>query len=138
MKFPLSDLHIDPTLCPAKDELFMSRMMDVMKDRLGLYFAAVPLSLCIPFDQDYRPDLHKIGAPAIKQAAEVARAGNHPNMISYQRGYWFVISDDYIPYFAALTGLPDYVPCFILGEPEHPLIRDVQGPLENAGRYLGF
>jgi hypothetical protein len=28
-------------------------------------------------------------------------------MFAYQHGYWFVVPDDYIPYFAALTGLPD-------------------------------
>jgi hypothetical protein len=61
-------------------------------------------------------------------------------MFAYQHGYWFVVPDDYIPYFAALTGLPDYVPCFILGQPEHDLIRDLQGPIDPISfrQLLGF
>lgn|GEM_PF-3692089 len=40
-----------------------------------------------------------------------------------------MVSDDYISLFAALRGLPDYVPRYILGRPENPHIRDLQGPI---------
>jgi hypothetical protein len=45
-----------------------------------------------------------------------------------------------LPYFAALTGLPDYVPCFVLAQPEHDLIRDLQGPIDPIcfRQLLGF
>lgn len=45
-------------------------------------------------------------------------------------GTWFIVSDDYIPLFAALTGLPDYVPCRVLGKPDSTLLRNVQGPID--------
>ncbi len=54
--------------------------------------------------------------------------GQVQKLFVYQRGKWFVVSDDYIVLFAALNGLPDYVPCWVLGKPEGDLVRDVQGP----------
>jgi len=130
MHVKASDIHFDPDLTPARDETFMRHLENALNGTEPIYFAAVPTSICIPFDQDYRPDLHPVGAAAIKLAAEQASNGEHQKLITYQRGYWFIVSDDYIPNFAALTGLPDYLPCFILGKPDHPLVRDLQGPID--------
>ena len=58
----------------------------------------------------------------------------------YQRGKWFVVSDDYIVLFAALNGLPDYVPCWVLGKPDGDLVRDVQGTVasKDVAQLLGI
>lgn len=133
-------LHFLPDLTPKTDERFSHLLSQALDGQIPVYFAAIPLALCVPFDLDYRPDLHSVGAEAIKQAASDARQGKPRKMFAYQHGYWFVVPDDYIPYFAALTGLPDYVPCFILGQPEHDLIRDLQGPIDPISfrQLLGF
>jgi len=140
MRVNPSNIHFDPNLTPGHDELFARHLTAAVKGTMPVYFAAVPSSLCIPFDRDYRPDLHSIGAAAIKEAFERAREGNHQKLLTYQRGYWFIVSDDYIPYFAALIGMPDYLPCFIFGKPDHPLIQDVQGPIdaESFKKYIGI
>jgi hypothetical protein len=135
-----SDLHFDPNLTPERDENFIRHMSAALDGTEPIYFAAVPTSICIPFDRDYRPDLHPVGAEAIKQAAERGKKGEHQNLIVYQRGYWFIVSDDYIPYFGALTGMPDYLPCLILGKPDHPLVKDLQGPIDpkEFKKYIGL
>jgi hypothetical protein len=42
--------------------------------------------------------------------------------------------------FAALNGLPGYVPCWVLGKPESDLVRDVQGPVPSSkvARLMGI
>ena len=134
------DIQIDPTLSPAHDLEFLRRLEAVLKGSEPVFFAAVPTSLCLPFDPDYRPDLHPVGVAAIAEAATNACSGHHQKLVTYQRGYWFVIADDYIPYFAALHGLPDYLPCFILGQPDHPLLKDIQGPIDRDSfrDYVGL
>ncbi len=111
-----------------------------MKARLPVYFAAVPLILCVPFDLDYRPDLHPIGRKAIEASRRASRQNNFHRLIVYPRRKWFAISDDYIHLFAALEGRPDYLPCFILGKPDNEMLRDVQGPIaaEDVPRILGM
>jgi hypothetical protein len=42
------------------------------------------------------------------------------------------VSDDYIVLFAALNGLPDYVPCWVLGKPEGDFAPDIQGPVAST------
>jgi hypothetical protein len=68
------------------------------------YISRPYLSVFAPFDLDYRPDRHSVGEAAIREAFEQAKAGAFPKMFAYQRGAWFIISDDYIPLFAAITG----------------------------------
>ena len=124
-----SSINIDLNLCPNKDSTFDRLFEQAMKGETPVYFGAVPLALCIPADPDYRPDMHNIGAQAIEIALNDAKRGNFHNLIVYPRGIWFVVSDDYIPLFASLRGLPDYVPCWILGKPNNELVKDLQGPI---------
>jgi len=136
----VKDIHIDPTLSPKTDEEWMHLAEAATKGRLPVYFAAIPLILCVPFDLDYRPDLHPVGKQAIEQAKLEWKQNNFHNLIVYPRGKWFVVSDDYIQLFAALEGRPDYLPCFILGKPDNDLLRDVQGPIaiEDVPKILGL
>jgi hypothetical protein len=84
----------------------------------------------VPFDLDYRPDLHPVGQKAIRAFVERAKRQEFRNLIVYPRGRWFVISDDYIDLFAAFEGRPDFLPCFIMGKPEDDMLRDLQGPID--------
>jgi hypothetical protein len=136
----VSDIHSLPELTPKHDDQFSALLQRAISGDVPVYFAAVPLALCVPFDLDYRPDLHPVGAKAISQMTEAWRNGQFQKMFVYQRGKWFVVSDDYIVLFAALPGLPDYVPCWVLGKPEGDLVRDVQGPVapNDVARMLGI
>jgi hypothetical protein len=135
-----SALHSLPGLTPKHDERFLALLQGAVSGGVPVYFAAVPLAICVPFDLDYRPDLHPVGAQAINQMVEAWNTEKFPKLFVYQRGKWFVGSDDYIPLFAALRGLPDYVPCWVLGEPDSDLVRDVQGPIapEDVPKLLGL
>jgi len=118
-----------PGLSPKMDQHFLNLLESAVAGTTPVYFAAVPLALCVPYDLDYRPDLHPVGEAAIQEAVSRAERGDFGKIITYQRGAWFVVSDDYIPLFAALLGLPDYVPCWVLEKPHSDLVRDVQGPI---------
>ena len=136
----VSELHSLPGLTPKHDERLSALLQGAVSDDVPVYFAVVPLALCVPFDLDYRPDLHPVGAMAIGQMTEECRNGQFQELFVYQRGKWFIVSDDYIVLFAALNGLPDYVPCWVLGKPEGDLVRDVQGPIasNDVARLLGI
>ncbi len=125
-----SAVHFLPGLTPKHDEQFSALLNRALAGDVPVYFAAVSLSLCVPFDLDYRPDLHAAGAMAISEMDEAWRNGQLQKMFVYQRGSWFVVSDDYIVLYAALRGRPEYVPCWVLGLPESDLVCDVQGPIE--------
>jgi hypothetical protein len=134
----INSLNVDPTLRPNYDSRFSVLYDKAMKKEIPIYFAPIPLSLCIPYDVDFRPDLHPIGKQVMAEKREQALSGQVALMYVYQRGFWFVVSDDYFTFFAALFGNPEFVPCYILGEPSHPLLDDVQGPFnpENLMPYV--
>ncbi len=54
----VSDIHSLPDLTPKHDERFSALLQGAVSGDVPVYFAAVPLALCVPFDLDYRPDLH--------------------------------------------------------------------------------
>jgi hypothetical protein len=136
----MSDIQSMPGLTPKRDDQFAALLQSAITGLVPVYLAAVPLALCIPYDPDYRPDLHEVGAEAISKLTGEGRQGQLQNLFVYQRGKWFVVSDDYIALFAALNGLPDYVPCWVLGKPEGDLVQDVQGPIapSDVARLLGM
>lgn len=70
-----------------------------------------------------------MGRQTITQVFGAWSNGQFQNLFVYQRGKSFVVSDDYIPLFAALRGRPDYVPCWVFGRPDSDVARDVQGPI---------
>lgn len=135
-----NEIHFLPELTPKRDEMLLSLMEQALKDELPLYYAAIPLALCIHFDVEYRPDMHPLGKTAIKQASDEATQNIFQELLVYPKGLWFVVADDYIPLFAAIGGLPDYVPCYILGKPDNPHIKDVQGPIhqQDVAKVLGL
>jgi hypothetical protein len=59
-----------PDLTPKHDERLMALLKGAFSGDVPVYFAAVPLALCVPFDLDYRPDLHPVVRKAISQMTE--------------------------------------------------------------------
>ncbi|MGF1573632.1 MAG: hypothetical protein ACFCU1_11255 [Sumerlaeia bacterium] len=129
MKIPLLNIKSAPDLAPAHDEQFAKLFASAINGTVPVYFAAVPVGNIVPFDLDYRPDLNKMGAAGIQHCFKQAQQGHFQKLIVYQRGAWFVVSDDYVPLFAYLQGGPDYMPCWIMGKPTGNGLKDVQGPL---------
>src|SRR5260370_30326963 len=115
-KIKVSDLKIDSSLQPKSDPEWLRLADGALKAQVPVYFAAVPLILCVPFDLDYRPDVHPVGQQAIRAFVEMADRQEFQNLIVYPRGKWFMISDHYIELFAALEAKPDFLPCFIMGK----------------------
>jgi len=115
-----------PGLTPAHDEHWIELGGRALAGEEPVYFAMVPIGNLIPFDIDYRPDLHPLGRADIARCTERALEGKFQYPVVYQRGYWFVVSDDYISLFAAMGGRPDYVACVVMGRIDHPLVKDVQ------------
>jgi len=75
-----------PGLTPKFDPTLDGLMDSAIKGAVPVYFAAVPLALCLPFDVEYRADLHQVGAAAIDRAFQQACAGNFKRMLVYPRG----------------------------------------------------
>ncbi len=111
----LQNIQIDPTLNPKRGDEWMRLADFCLKGELPVYYASVPLVLCVPFDLNYRPDLHPAGRRSIDAMKEEWANQRFHRLIVYPRGRWFVISDDYIQLFAALEGRPDYLPCWVSG-----------------------
>lgn len=128
VRVPIEKLSTDPDLVPKLDDTFVQLVVAAVKGNVPVYLASVPLELCVPFDADYRPDLHPIGASAIKSLIENEELS--APMIAYPTSGRFIIADDYIRLFAALRTRAEYVACWILGEPENDRLCDVQGPIE--------
>ena len=123
------EIGYDPDLTPKHDETMIVLMEQAIKGELPLYSGKVPLGLIVPFDLDYRPDTHPIGKQMIDLAFKEGSEGKLYSIIVYPRGIWFVSSDDYPYLFAAIRGRPDYVPCWILGKPDSPFVKDLRGPI---------
>ena len=131
-RVPIDSIHIDSELKPQMDEHLLELMDAAMAGNLPVFFGAVPISHVVPFDLDYRPDKHPIGAQAIDAFLEDWKQGRYRHLLVYPRGIWFVVSDHYISLFAALRGRVEYLPCWILGKPENAQIKDLQGPIAEA------
>lgn len=111
------------------DERLISLMEQALNGNLQMYYGEVQIGQLVPYDLDYRPDLHPITKMAIDRCVEAWENGFFQKLVVYQQGAWFVVSDDYIALFAALRCRTDFVPCWILGKPEYAQVKNVQGPV---------
>ena len=140
-RVPVSELRIDPQMAPKRDGRFVEFLKAAVKGERPVYFAQIPLILCVPFDLDYRPDLHPVTASAIHQRAVQVRKRLSPALFVYPRGKWFVVADDCLPFFAAVEERREYIPCWVLGALENPLPEKIQGlidPTEFRTKILGW
>ena len=124
----VDSLKIDPATAPKSDETLIRLIQAAVKGTVPVYFAIIPLSLCGPFDTEYRPDVHP-GVAALTEARAKQVTEQPIAMLVYPKGRWFVVSDDYPTLWAYQRALPDYVPCVVLGKPEGEGVEIVQGPL---------
>ena len=138
-KVKIEDLELSEYQ-PQKDEILIYLWEQALAGRTPVYFAAIPLKMIEPFDKEYDPRKHPIGNKAIEAIMEDWRNNKFQYTWVYPRDDKYILSDDYMVYYAALTGQPDFMPCLVLGKPENDAIKDIQGPLDIIAirKYLGF
>jgi len=95
-----------------------------------VYFAAIPLRLIRPYAPEFNFLMLPGGEAIIAAIIAQARQGHFPRLWVYEKDNTFVMSDDYPKYHACILGQPDYVPCWVLGYPQHIAAKDVQGPVD--------
>jgi hypothetical protein len=127
-------------LRPLRDEILGYLLQRAVDGLLPVYAAALPRTLIRPFDPEYNPEKHPLGLAAVEQTMAEWRAGQVPHVWVYPSVDAYVLSDDYIPWAAALRGQPDFMPCWVLGYPSVPGTGEVQGPIdqESVRKLLGF
>lgn len=129
-----------PGLIPRFDPVFDYLVESAASGRLDVWYAAIPRNAILPFDPEYAPRKHPVGEAAVREVMSRGKKGEFAKLWVYQRGQVFVMSDDYIVWEAAREGQPDYLPCWVLGRPEHSRVVDLQGPLDHPSvlQLLGF
>lgn len=127
-------------LKPLEDKVFTYLLEQAVAGVIPVYYGAVPFIMIRPFDEGYRPEAHPVGKAAVDAIIQDWSEGKFQKVWVYPKGNHFILSDDYIVYAAAQQGQPDYLPCWILGKPEGPAVKDVQGPIAKNDllRLLGF
>jgi len=86
----------------------------------------------------------RYGKPIGRQAVDAMKrnwlTGNFSKLWVYPDGSNYAMSDDYITFYAAKEGQPDFLPCFILGETEDSRVEPLQGPIQvsDVRKALGF
>ena len=128
-RVPVESIHSHPELTPPHDAVLTRLLESALKGDVPVYFAAIPLRLIKPFADFYDPRRHPVGRQAIAMIQERWRNQQFTNMLVYPRDDVFVMSDNYIAYYACLEGKPDYVACWIVGHCTSPDACDVQGPI---------
>jgi hypothetical protein len=129
-KVKVEDIHPMEGLKPLEDETLLYLWQQAIKGSIPVYFAAVPLELIEPYDKEYDPRKHPVGKKVIETMIQAWQKNQFQPVWVYPKGDKFILSDDYCVYYAALTGQPDYVPCWILGKTDHHDVKDMQGPIE--------
>ncbi len=128
-KEEIGELKTLPGLDPKIDDHFVDLIQRALKGRVPVYFAAVPLALIVPFDIDYRPDLHPLGKQLIDEYTENWKKNEYSNIMVYPKGKWFICPDDYLVLFGAIKTSPSHIGCAIFGEYDNDDVELIKGPL---------
>jgi len=128
-RIPPSRLQTLPELTPPSDPVLTYLLERAVEGNLPVYFAAVPLELVKPFSDSFDPRRHPVGVHAIAAVQQRWKNQRFTNLVVYPQGNVFIMSDDYITYYACLEGNSEYVPCWVLGACTNESARDVQGPI---------
>jgi len=134
------NLQSIPALVPPTDLIFNYLLEEAVTGRVPVYFAAIPLTMVWPFAPDFQVENHPIGKQMVDALFAEGCKGNLQRMWVYPRDQHFVASDDYATLAAARRGDPDFVPCWVLGNPHLLGVEQIQGPirLEDVRRLLGI
>jgi len=130
---PIEHLHNHPDLTPPHDAVLDYLLERALEGNVQVYFAAIPLGLVKPFSDQYDPRRHALWPQLFASVQERWKNQQFQKMLVYPKKDVFIMSDDYITYFACMAGNPEYVPCWVLGPCTHPDARDVQGPMSTEG-----
>jgi hypothetical protein len=104
---------------PPHDEIFDMLFGLAMHGDLSVFFGAIPLQLIRPFSDEFKFASIPNGPEIITAIVDEALNGNLPRLWVYEKGEYFVMSDNYPGYEACIQGQPDFVPCWILGRPRN-------------------
>jgi len=131
----IEEVHEGEQLAPPRDPDLVVLVRSVLDGVVTRYWAMVPRVLVRPFVTDYNPSVSATWAPVYRHVVEQMRRGVYQNLLTYQVDDMFVVGEDYLAYYAYQEVAPEWVPCYILGEPKSDAIRGVRlGPEELAQR----
>ena len=132
-------IKVDPAMRPNYDERFTRHYEQALLGEIPTYFAEVPTKLLVPFDVDFRPDKHPMGIKTMEAMAKRWQKGDFSAIYAYQRGFWFVVSDDYNAMFTAILNNYGTVVCLVMGELNHPMVTKFQRiPPDEVSQAFGF
>jgi hypothetical protein len=131
-KIPVKNLTVSPELNPKHDEILIYLWQQAITGAVPVYFAAVPFDLIEPFDKEYNPRKHPVGQQVIAAETEAWKRNQFRPVWVYPREGMYILSDDYMVYYAAVAVKPDFLPCLILGNLENDRIKNIQGPVDKA------
>jgi len=136
VKLNTKDVHIHSDFSPQIDETFIELVKKALKGEIPVYYAAVPLAICVPFDLEYDPndipiaELREAINNLINHYVRDGKNNKFHHMIVYPKGRWFIVSDHYPEFFAAVENNPSYVPCGIMGDFNSDFVEIIEGPLD--------
>lgn len=129
-EIPIDKIKVNNEFKPPDDPVFQYLYEEASRSRVPVYFAVVPLSLIRPFAPDFHPENHPIGKQMVEAITADWREGHFTYMWIYPKENYFIMSDDYLLFASAMQGQPDFMPCWVLGYPWLPGVRDIQGPIK--------
>lgn len=137
---PRDKINVNNEFKPPDDPLFAYLLDETIAGRVPVYFASIPLKIIRPFAPDFHPETHPIGKEMVEAITADWREGHFHFMWVYPKGGHFVMSDDYLTFASAVQGQPDFMPCWVLGDPRLPGVKDIQGPIrhEDVRKLLGL
>jgi hypothetical protein len=135
-----SDIETVGELRPPLDPVFDHLIEAALAGRVPVYFGAVPRAYIRPFDPSFAATKHPVSDAAISDVHVRWQRGELTPIWIYPTSNGFIMSDDYVVWEAIKKGEPDFVPCWILGPPNHPGVTNLRGPIDQSAvkRALGF
>ena len=115
---------------PPTDPVFLYLLQEAMFGSLQVFYATVPTPRVKRFNPGFRPERTPSGEAVVDAIFQDWKKGDFKTMWVYPKGDLFIASDDYFTLAAVDRGEPDFVPCWVLGKPDHAIVRNVQGPME--------
>jgi hypothetical protein len=114
-RIPVKNLRPHTEVTPPHDAVLDYPLERALEGNVPVYFAAIPLGLIRPFSDQYDPRQHKLWPQLFESVRVRWEKEQFQKMLVYPRKNVFIMSDDYITYYACVAGNPEAVPCWVLG-----------------------